>query len=156
MTKSGVKQKKREDKEYDHPPSAWLPFRFLTPFPQRFSRWLRNSPLRRASQDSVPGPSLTSPVGLLRLRHPRHPEDLVPSPSASGRLNLQWSLRPVAGDHDLSLLCVGANRGWRRCSQGQVGRLLAQEREGIRVINLKPCHRERWESSPRIERLHLV
>jgi hypothetical protein len=28
------KSKKREDREYDHPPSASLPFRFLTLFPQ--------------------------------------------------------------------------------------------------------------------------
>jgi hypothetical protein len=29
------KVKIREDRECDHPPSALLPFRFLTPFPQR-------------------------------------------------------------------------------------------------------------------------
>ncbi len=37
------------------------------------------------------------------LRHPRRPEEGVPSPSVSGRLNLQWSPRRVAGDVGPSL-----------------------------------------------------
>jgi len=43
-------------------------------------------------------PRLLSSADLPWLRHPRPPEGRVPSLSLSGRLNLQWSLRPVAGD----------------------------------------------------------
>ncbi len=60
---------------------ASLPFRFLTPFPCRASRRLRNS--------------LRSDILAAQ-------QSWVPSKHGKGRLNLQWSLKPFQIGHFLS------------------------------------------------------
>jgi hypothetical protein len=55
---------------------------------------------------------LASPFDRSRLRQPRRPE--VPSEDDSGRLNLQWSLRPFP---DLFSVTVTKRKRFNRCKE---------------------------------------
>ena len=74
----------------------------------------------RSVFDVLPIPQTLTHLNNGGLRHPRHPEGRVLSPSLSGRLNLQWSLRLVADDPDLSRSPTFRHRaqhqGWDRLS----------------------------------------